>query len=135
MCNTVHRIFYEFPIRFMVPRAIRRMVFRMLWTGTFNDRFEDKQYILDIYKQHNERIQKIVPKESLLVLDVSKNGRWDELCQFLGVPVPDVPFPHSKETKEFAKKIDRINTIGWRLILGISVLVGVLGISLVRVMQ
>ena len=30
---------------------------------------------------------------------------WEPLCEFLEVPVPDVPFPHVNDSKEF---IDRI---------------------------
>jgi hypothetical protein len=31
--------------------------------------------------------------EALLTMDVSASDGWDVLCSFLGVPVPDAPFP------------------------------------------
>jgi hypothetical protein len=32
----------------------------------------------------------------LLVLDISAGEGWERLCPFLGVPVPDVPFPQRR---------------------------------------
>ena len=107
----------------------------MIWTGTFNNRFEDKEYAIDVYNKHNERVQQIVPKDRLLVLDLTKNGRWDELCQFLEVPVPDVSFPRSNETKDAKKRINRMNGIGWTIISGVSVLVAFLSVRLYYVMK
>ncbi len=49
---------------------------------------------------------------------------WEPLCKFLGVPVPDVPFPNVNDTADFNK---RINTLLW--ILSGVVLVGALGLS------
>ena len=44
------------------------------------------------YKYHVEQVRKNVPKEQLLEFNV-KQG-WGPLCEFLGVEVPDVPFPN-----------------------------------------
>ena len=61
------------------------------------------------YRQHNERVQAVIPAEKLLVFNV-KQG-WKPLCEFLGCDVPSTPFPrenvaHSdskKKMSEFAK--------------------------------
>ena len=45
------------------------------------------------YLEHNAMIIHGVPKEQLLVWDVYKEPSWQRLCDFLGVPVPDAPFP------------------------------------------
>jgi hypothetical protein len=44
------------------------------------------------YLDHIEKVQRIVPPEKLLVFNV-KEG-WEPLCNFLGKPVPNLPFPH-----------------------------------------
>ena len=44
------------------------------------------------YEEHIEEVKRVVPKERLLVFNV-KEG-WEPLCNRLGLPVPDVPFPH-----------------------------------------
>ena len=44
------------------------------------------------------QVRATVPPEQLLVFDV-KEG-WTPLCQFLQVPVPDVPFPNINDANE-----------------------------------
>jgi hypothetical protein len=75
------------------------MVNRLIWQGTFQQRFEDKEYALSVFNQHNEEVKNYVPPEKLLVYSV-KEG-WEPLCAFLGVPVPDVPFPHLNDRENF----------------------------------
>lgn len=43
------------------------------------------------YDKHNEAVRKKVPKKQLL--DFKPKDGWGPLCDFLGLPVPDVPFP------------------------------------------
>jgi len=43
------------------------------------------------YLEHNSRVKALIPRDQLLVYNV-KQG-WKPLCEFLGVDVPDVPFP------------------------------------------
>ena len=45
------------------------------------------------YRQHNERVQAVIPAEKLLVFNV-KQG-WKPLCEFLGCDAPSVPFPRA----------------------------------------
>ncbi|XP_078353031.1 uncharacterized protein LOC144637825 [Oculina patagonica] len=45
------------------------------------------------YRQHNERVQAVIPAEKLLVFNV-KQG-WKPLCEFLGCDVPSTPFPRA----------------------------------------
>ncbi len=35
----------------------------------------------------------------LLVMDLEEGADWKELCDFLGKPIPDVPFPHKNKVK------------------------------------
>ena len=43
------------------------------------------------YREYNERVQTVIPKERLLVYNV-KQG-WEPLCEFLGCEVPQESFP------------------------------------------
>jgi len=49
---------------------------------------------------------KEVPADRLLVWQV-KEG-WGPLCQFLGVPVPDLPFPNVNDTPTMLERISKI---------------------------
>ena len=46
---------------------------------------------VNTYTEHNARVKSSIPRDQLLVYNV-KQG-WKPLCEFLGVEVPDVPFP------------------------------------------
>jgi len=51
------------------------------------------------YLEHYARVRELVPKERLLEYQLGSG--WDPLCAFLGTEVPDKPFPHLNESKEF----------------------------------
>lgn len=50
-----------------------------------------------------------VPSKRLLVYDV-RSG-WAPLCHFLGVPVPETPFPHVNDRGEFQAMIARMRLL------------------------
>ena len=54
------------------------------------------------YRQHNERVQAVIPAEKLLVFNV-KQG-WKPLCDFLGCDVPSTPFPRVNVAHSDSKK-------------------------------
>jgi hypothetical protein len=58
---------------------------------TFDGRVFDKAHCLRVFEQHYERVRRAVPAERLLVFRVQEG--WEPLCRFLGVDVPDEPFP------------------------------------------
>jgi hypothetical protein len=60
-------------------------------SATFDDRVDDKAHCLRVFEQHYERVRSTVPAERLLVYRVQEG--WEPLCRFLGVDVPDEPFP------------------------------------------
>lgn len=86
-------------------RRVARMVNTLIWEGTFDGRFEDRQYAIEVFNRHNEEVKKRVPADRLLVYEV-KEG-WEPLCDFLGVEVPDKPFPHLNDSYSFRKMFVR----------------------------
>jgi hypothetical protein len=46
-------------------------------------------------------VKRTIPADRLLVYQVSEG--WEPLCRFLGVPMPDAPFPHVNTTEDFRK--------------------------------
>ena len=61
-----------------------------------------KGQALKRYCTHNMEVQREVPEDRLLVLDIVGGDGWEVLCPFLGLPIPHQPFPHSNKT---AKKV------------------------------
>ena len=54
-------------------------------------------------EQFNTEVQETIPADRLLVWSVSDG--WEPLCEFLGLPVPETPFPHLNDSKVFADRI------------------------------
>jgi hypothetical protein len=57
------------------------------------------------YREHYAIVRDLVPKERLLEYKLG-SGR-EPLCEFLGKPVPDVPFPHLNESKDLKALFER----------------------------
>jgi Sulfotransferase domain len=87
-------------------RSFRRMLDRVIWDGTFHARFEDKNYAIKVFRQHNELVCGMVPRDRLLIYEVREG--WAPLCAFLGVPIPDgKPFPRLNDSATFRARIER----------------------------
>jgi hypothetical protein len=61
---------------------------------------------LEVYGAHNEAVRRTFARRpgSLLELDIERSPGWDELCRFLALPVPEVPFPHANQAEERERK-------------------------------
>jgi hypothetical protein len=80
-----------------------RLAERLVWENTFEGRFEDRDYAIGVFERHNEEVRLTVPQERLLVFDVREG--WAPLCEFLGLEVPDEPFPHLNEAREMRRRL------------------------------
>ena len=60
------------------------------------------------YREHNERVRAVIPKEKLLIFNV-KQG-WKPLCEFLGCDIPDQEFPRQNVKGELAKFLNSMIT-------------------------
>ena len=59
----------------------------------------DEAALKKAFVAHDNAVRAVVPADRLLIYQV-KEG-WGPLCAFLGVPVPDVPFPRTNDRAEF----------------------------------
>ena len=85
------------------------MADEVIWDGTFDGRFEDRRYAIEVFERHNAEVRRWVPRDRLLVYEV-KEG-WSPLCEFLGVEEPDVPFPHVNDTAEMRRRIRAVRAL------------------------
>ena len=54
-------------------------------------------------QRYHEEVKQTVPADRLLVWSVSDG--WEPLCEFLELPVPETPFPHLNDSREFGERI------------------------------
>ena len=91
--------------------VFRKMILEQVWDGTFESRFADKELAIGKFNAHNQQVIDSVPAEKLLVFEV-KQG-WEPLCQFLGVPAPDTPFPHLNDKQQFKLLLMAQKLVPW----------------------
>lgn len=72
-------------------RKIARFTDTIIIENVFKGQLE-KEHCIGIFECHNAAVRKAVPRERLLEYDVRQG--WKPLCDFLGIAVPDKPFPH-----------------------------------------
>lgn len=75
-----------------------------LFTFLFGGHDHDRQSMITAYERHNAEVKRLIPAERLLVYEVESG--WEPLCEFLGVAIPDAPFPHVNLRTEFPALID-----------------------------
>lgn len=92
--------------RTMPPGGFRdamAMAYATIAERTFGGRLDDPEHMLAVYRAHNAAVRREIAPERLLVFDVAEG--WAPLCAFLGVPVPDSPFPRVNSTQEFQDRV------------------------------
>jgi len=92
MENTIFRVLKSNPQDFTVAD-------KLVGKRIFNQRFDDKEYVIGIYEQNIRDVQAVFSSDRLLTYELGAG--WEPLCRFLGKPVPDVPFPQSNTTQDF----------------------------------
>lgn len=77
---------------------------RVLLAGqVFGGRMGEREHALALYRANVDAVLAEVPPGRLLVHRLGDG--WAPLCAHLGVPVPDVPYPHGNTTEAFNARI------------------------------
>ncbi|WP_193369610.1 sulfotransferase family protein [Pelagibius marinus] len=80
-------------------RAALEMGAPLVSTKVFGGRADDPEHAKAVFRAHEAEVCRTIPAERLLVFDVREG--WEPLCAFLGVPVPDGPFPRLNDAEQF----------------------------------
>ena len=103
--ETVYRVIRH---RADSPQAWRELYERLIWQDTFGGRFEEREHAIAVFERHNARVREQMSAEQLLEHRVEEG--WKPLCEFLGVAVPQEPYPHLNDRASFAeigKRLDQ----------------------------
>lgn len=77
----------------------------LIMVDTFDGQLENEEHAISVFEKHIETVKRTIPEERLLVYEASEG--WEPLCAFLGVPVPDGPFPRVNTSQEFRERWTR----------------------------
>lgn len=73
------------------------------FTRAFGQHIHDRDWMTDYFRRHDEAVRREIPAERLLVYQAGQG--WEPLCAFLGVAVPDEPYPSENNTAEFQARV------------------------------
>jgi hypothetical protein len=103
-------------------RTFGTMSHKLIWKHLHRDTMPDRAKATAFYNQHIEEVKAAVPPEKLLIF--TANQGWGPLCTFLGVAVPNGPFPNVNDRAEF-QKIKKGIASGAYVILGVGVVMAI----------
>ncbi len=70
-----------------------------LFGNRFSRKFDDQAAQIDAYERHNAEVRATADRARLV--EWTTGDGWEPICNALGVPVPDDPFPHANTTDDF----------------------------------
>ena len=93
--NTIFLTFDRVPPPERVPwmNAVRKLLH-----DRFSDKFDDPTAMMDAFQRHNDAVRREVPAARLL--EWRPEDGWEPICERLGLPVPDDPFPVTNTANE-----------------------------------
>jgi Sulfotransferase domain len=72
------------------------------FVGPMRAHLQDRAYMTKHFLDHTEAVKATIAPERLLIYQAGQG--WEPLCKFLGVPVPDVPYPSENSRAEFVAR-------------------------------
>jgi len=87
--------------RTMEPGPVYRML-KSLFPRTFTADYSDRDAAVAAYEAHNASVRRHAPADRLV--EWQPGDGWRPLCNALGIPVPDEPFPHSNAREGFRRR-------------------------------
>ncbi|WP_436762247.1 sulfotransferase family protein [Streptosporangium sp. V21-05] len=81
--------------------AFARMTTLTVEERVFHGRCEDPASLLRTFQEHIDEVVAAIPPGRLLRFEVGQG--WEPLCGFLGVAVPDEPFPRVNDSAAFGR--------------------------------
>ena len=87
--------------RQMDPGPVYHML-NSLFPSTFTADFSDHDAAVAAYDAHNAAVRRHAPADRLV--EWRPGDGWQPLCEALGTPAPDQPFPHSNARDDFRQR-------------------------------
>lgn len=81
--------------------AVNRML-----AERFSTDFTNKDAMIAAFEKHNDAVRRTIPADRLLEWQAADG--WAPICERLGLPVPDAPFPVANTTEDFRAMIQNM---------------------------
>lgn len=81
--------------------AVNRML-----AERFSTDYANKDAMIAAFEKHNDAVRQAIPADRLLEWQAADG--WAPICERLGLPVPDAPFPVANTTEDFRAMIENM---------------------------
>jgi hypothetical protein len=100
-------------IAWFIPfgRRLVGMTHKLIWQRTLAGTMANRLRAIERYRQHIAEVKAAVPAERLLVFSADQG--WKPLCDFVEMPVPDVPFPRVNDRAEFGSVLKKLARLAY----------------------
>ena len=80
-----------------------------IYGSDFGTPMHNEEIYVERYRRHADEVRAYFQNRPQDLLEISweKGEGWEKLCPFLGVPIPDTPFPHAGKG-DYSKKKSRL---------------------------
>ena len=92
---------FSAPMRARIAGSPMEGFFQKAVLRDFRDRIDDRAFMTETFRRHNDAVRSAIPPERLLEYEVGEG--WPRLCAFLGVAVPAAPFPRVNTRDEMQR--------------------------------
>ena len=100
--STQETIFNEAGLAGLEASPLKSFFDKAVWAG-IREHIHDRDFMIAHFQRHNEAVRRAIPAERLLVYQAGEG--WEPLCRFLGVSVPDRPYPRANTREDYARRI------------------------------
>jgi hypothetical protein len=110
-------------------RKMGEMSRKLIWEQMLVGTMPNRAAAVAQYQRHVDDVIASVPPERLLVF--TANQGWAPLCGFLGVPVPETPFPNINDRNDFMKMFRGMKIAAGAIVAAGAAVVAGLGYALI----
>ncbi|MBT2228851.1 sulfotransferase family protein [Nonomuraea sp. NEAU-A123] len=72
-------------------RPLLEHIWRDTFGTTLDDAMPEERHAVEVFQRHTAEVTDALPADRVLIYQSGQD--WQPLCDFLGVPVPDQPYP------------------------------------------
>jgi len=107
-CHLIHILSDEFEENRKKGKPFHKMML-FYHAAAYGSVFYSRERYLYSYEKHTKNtLDYFKNKNNLLVLNICEGDKWEKLCEFLEVPVPNLEFPHFNKTENHHALIKQI---------------------------
>ena len=99
-------------------RKFGEMSHKLIWGRSHQGTMADRARAIAFYNKHIDEVKAAVPADRLLIFTADQG--WEPLCRFLGVPVPDKPFPRVNDRAQIKNTINGMARGAYVILAGLA---------------